>query len=274
MNYLIYPLKFMNITQTYRGGTSHGPHNTGSPKDYPIDDGAENTGQSYFYCPCDEVEIVRLYTSGTNTIWIQSTAKVDFASGASDFMTMQITHVNDDQMRKLYVGQRFKRKQQMFLEGSDGATANHFHISVGQGKIKGNGWVLNSNNKWVLTTINGTYMPENAFYIDTSFTKIINSAGLAFKSLQSSGNSTGGTDMTRGYFAKGDANEGVYAYKQLIIALKKAGIIGQGVDDNNIFGDGTYEATKQIQAKAGIERDGYAGPITIRACYTLLESKL
>lgn len=54
----------------------------------------------------------------------------------------------------------------------------------------------------------------------------------------------GGNDMTRGYFQKGDANEGVYAYKQLLIALKKAGIIKQGVDDNNVYGDGTVEATK------------------------------
>ena len=45
--------------------------------------------------------------------------------------------------------------------------------------------------------------------------------------------------MTRGYFQKGDRNEGVYAYKQLLISLKKAKIITQGVDDNNIFGDGT-----------------------------------
>ena len=86
--------------------------------------------------------------------------------------------------------------------------------------------------------------------------------------------SIGGNSMTRGYFAKGDKNEGVYAYKQLLIALKKAGIITQTVDNNNVFGDGTVTATKQVQKAAKIEQDGYAGPITIRACYTLLSKKI
>ncbi len=80
----------------------------------------------------------------------------------------------------------------------------------------------------------------------------------------------GGNDMTRGYFQKGDTNEGVYAYKQLLIILKKKGIITQGVDNNEIFGAGTTEATKQVQRAAKITVDGLVGPQTIRACYTLL----
>ena len=80
--------------------------------------------------------------------------------------------------------------------------------------------------------------------------------------------------MTRGYFKKGDRNEGVYAYKQLLIMLKRAGVITQGVDNNNAFGDGTVAATKQVQKAAKIEQDGYAGPITIRACFTLLSKKI
>ena len=84
----------------------------------------------------------------------------------------------------------------------------------------------------------------------------------------------GGNDMTRGYFKEGDKNEGVYAYKQLLIALKKAKIITQGVDDNNIFGAGTTTATKQVQKAAKITVDGLAGSQTIRACYTLLAGKI
>ena len=80
----------------------------------------------------------------------------------------------------------------------------------------------------------------------------------------------GGNDMTRGYFKEGDKNEGVYAYKQLLIALKKAKIITQGVDDNNIFGAGTTTATKQVQKAAGITVDGLAGAQTLKACRVLL----
>lgn len=86
--------------------------------------------------------------------------------------------------------------------------------------------------------------------------------------------SIGGNDMTRGYFKEGDKNEGVYAYKQLLIALKKAKIITQGVDDNNIFGAGTTTATKQVQKAVGITVDGLAGAQTIRACYVLLDRKI
>ena len=63
-----------------------------------------------------------------------------------------------------------------------------------------------------------------------------------------------GNNMTRGYFKEGDKNEGVYAYKQLLIALKKAGIITQGVDDNSIFGSGTTAATKQLQRRQSSHR--------------------
>ena len=75
--------------------------------------------------------------------------------------------------------------------------------------------------------------------------------------------------MTRGYFRVGDRNEGVYTYKQMLMLLKKKGIIAQSVDNNEIFGAGTKTATKQVQLAAGITVDGLAGPQTIRACYVL-----
>ena len=77
-NYLTYPCKVMRITQNYLGKTSHLPHTTGYPKDYPIDEGGKDTGRDGFFCPCDELKIVRLYgagNGGTNTIWVESTTK-------------------------------------------------------------------------------------------------------------------------------------------------------------------------------------------------------
>ena len=79
----------------------------------------------------------------------------------------------------------------------------------------------------------------------------------------------GGNEMTRGYFQVGDRNEGVYAYKQQLMLLKRKGIITQGVDNNNVFGAGTKTATMQVQRAAGITVDGLAGAQTIRACYVL-----
>ena len=187
-NYLTYPFKVMRITQSYVGTTSHLPHTTGTPKDYPLDEGDKDGGRSPFYCPCDEVEIVRIYgvgNRGVNTIWVTSTSKVIFADGTSDYCTIQITHPNDSDIRGLRVGQKFKRGAIICYEGTDGATGNHIHHSIGKGKMKGTGWTPNSKGKYVLTTTNGAVKPENAYAIDEKFTKVVNKQGLPFKTLAS-----------------------------------------------------------------------------------------
>lgn len=185
-NYLIYPCKVMRITQNYNGKTSHLPHTTGSPKDYPFDEACSDSGSEGFYCPCDEVVIKKIYgvgTRGTNTLWIQSTHEVYAANGKHGIFSALIIHPNDSDLRRLKVGDKFKRYELICHEGIDGATANHLHISAGLGSIAGSGWIQNSKGKWVLTTTGGTYKPENLFYIDPSFTTVISKGGINFKNL-------------------------------------------------------------------------------------------
>ena len=185
-NYLIYPCKTMRITQSYTGTTSHLPHTTGSPKDYPWDEGCSGSGRDYCYCPCDEMIVKRITGVGngyTNTIWLESTTPVNFADGTEDYCTMLITHPNDDDLKEIDVGDTFKRGEEICREGKDGATGYHFHFSAGKGKFRGNGWTGNSKGKYVLTTTNGTYKPEKLFYVDPAFTKISNSKGLKFENL-------------------------------------------------------------------------------------------
>ena len=186
MNYAVYPCKTMRITQNYKGKTSHKPHTTGTPKDYPIDEGCGDTGKDYIYCPCDEMKIRRIYgvgTKGTNTIWLESTDKVDFADGTRDYLTMLITHPDDSDLKKIKVGDIFRRKEKITREGKDGATANHLHISAGTGKMKGAGWMQNTKGKWVLTTVNSAVKPEAVFYIDPDFTRVISQGSIKFKKL-------------------------------------------------------------------------------------------
>lgn len=186
-NYLIYPCKVMRITQGYKGKTSHLPHTEGVPEDYPFDEGCSGGGREWIYCPCDSMTIKRIYgvgTKGTNTLWLQSDKKVSFADGTRDIFTMLITHPDDEDMKKLSVGQKFIRKEKICREGSDVATANHLHISGGKGKMKGNGWVKNSKGKWVLTVTGETEKPENLFFIDEDFTKVINSGDMIFRKLK------------------------------------------------------------------------------------------
>ena len=254
-NYLTYPCKTMRITQNYNGTTSHKPHTTGRPKDYPWDEGCEDSGRSYCYCPCGEMKVMRIYgvgSRGTNTIWLESTSKVVFADGTSDYFTMLITHPNDDDLKKIKVGQKFKFREKICSEGKDGATGNHFHFSAGKGKFNGNGWTPNTNGKYVLTTTAGQFKPEQLFIVDKSFTKIINSKGILFKELPK--DTENDFLPARGYFQKGDKGEKVKKINDFYCSEFVKGVL---------FGDNTEVLTKEFQRKMGLEVDGRIGPATL-----------
>lgn len=187
MNYLIYPIKIMNITQTYKNDFSHSRHTVGTPKDYPIDDNCGATGPNgYFYCPCDAMTVKKIYgvgSSSSNVLWLESTTPV-ITPTFTDYVTIMIGHIEDAELNKLKIGQTFTRKEPIAIEGKDGfATGEHFHIVVGRGKFKGSGWVKNTNDIWVINTTGGSVKPEDSFFIDNTFTTVKNSAGLNFLDL-------------------------------------------------------------------------------------------
>ncbi len=187
MNYLIYPLKMMNITQGYQGNYSHKSHQTGKPQDFPIDDnGGSVKKDAYFYCPCDEMVIKKIYGVGqkaSNTLWLESTSPVTTPT-FTDYVTIMVVHPNDAELRNKKVGQKFKRYEKIVLEGDDGrATGYHLHISVGRGKIKGTGWLENSQGAWVINTQAGAVKPEAAFFVDPNFTQIKGTKNIPFVEL-------------------------------------------------------------------------------------------
>lgn len=182
-NYMTYPMKYMRITQNYLGGTSHLKHTTGYPKDYPIDEAGKDTGRDDIYCPCDEMMITAIKGYGnvkvTNTIWLVSTGKV-VTPTFEDVVFMTLTHENDSDLKKLKVGQKFKRGEVICHEGTNGATANHIHIVCGRGSSKN--WEKNTTGAWVIS--GDTKKPEEVFFIDRSFTTVLSNGGLAFQNLE------------------------------------------------------------------------------------------
>lgn len=185
-NYLTYPTEHMRITQNYNGNVSHKPNSSGKPADYPIDEGCGGTGRSWFHCPCDAIKIMRIYGvggAGTNTIWLQSTDPVDFADGTKDYVTILVTHPDDDDLGRLKVGEVFYRGEKIFREGKDDCTGYHFHMSAAKGKYKAPGWARNTNNAWVLTNTGRACKPERLFYIDKTFTNVMNTTGLSFEKM-------------------------------------------------------------------------------------------
>lgn len=255
-NYLVYPCEIMRITQNYSGNTSHYPHTSGSPKDYPIDEACKDTGRNWMYCPCDEMVVKRNYTAGTNTLWLESTEKVYFADGTSNYFSMLIIHPNDDDMKKCPVGKVFNRGDKICREGMDGATANHLHISGGKGTITGNGWTKNTKGKYVLTTTKGAYKPEKLFYIDPSFTTVMSKGGIAFKMLpkveapaevSKSGYTVGNYKVTDAEVLRVRSGAGTTH------AAKK-------------FGKLTSSAqAKILQLTGGVQKDGYVKGLTFTA---------
>lgn len=268
-NYLTYPCKVMNVTQGYTGNYTHGPHNTGSPKDYPWDEACGDYGRSPMHCPCDEMKIVIIYTTGTNTLWLESTSKVYFADGTSDYVTLMVTHPNDSDINRLKVGQKFKRGELICYEGMDGnATGNHFHFSAGKGKLRGNGWVQNSNKKWVLNCTNGTDKPEKLFYIDKSFTTVKNANGINLKELPKEEPKKEPVKQTavgffpaKGYFAKGDVNPNIGKIAEFMYTVFPSYTSKNAL--GNYYGDNLIKSIKEFQCRTCLTPDGCTGPLTL-----------
>lgn len=179
MNYFVYPLKIMRITQNYNGETSHkiNWYKSKNYKDYPIDDGGKDGGRDGIYCPCDEMVVTAIRGLGnnkiTNTIWLVSTEKVSTPT-FNDYAFMTLTHSNDVDFKNIKVGTKFKRGQLIVREGEDYKVATHIHMVFGRGHC--DNWVKNSNNAYVMK--GNTLKPEEVCYIDKNFTVIKNSGGI------------------------------------------------------------------------------------------------
>lgn len=182
-NYMVYPMKYMRITCRYDDG-SHRKHCVDVSNgniDYPIDDGGSDIGCDPIYCPCDEMKVTAIKgvgNSSTNTIWLVSTTPVVTPSFI-DIAYVSLIHSNDSDFYDIKVGDVFKRGEINCYEGMDGTIANHIHITCGRGSS--NDWVQNSNESWVI--VGDSKRPEEVFYVDNNFTKMIWDGHLKWKDL-------------------------------------------------------------------------------------------
>lgn len=183
--YAIYPAKKMRISQRYDEGNHLAHFNNANYKDYPIDETYGDTASTgIFYAPFD-CEVVKKYSATTKEIWITSTKKVDTPLG-NDYVTVFIGHIRSEEYENINVGDTYKQYEGIVHEEKDAmSTGYHNHISAGLGKMKGTGWVKNNRGLWVPQTTNGMKKPELIFYVDKSFTTIVNDKGLKFQNMPS-----------------------------------------------------------------------------------------
>ena len=143
------------------------------------------------------------------------------------------------------------------------------------------GFVTSSNNSNMFTTVEGNTNGSN--YSTTkvnTFTRYINQASVHgfyvpnFNLSNADSKSEEKTTIDMKEITKGDSGNFVLAYKSLLMQAEMFGLIKSKVDESNSFGDGTYNATKEIQKLYGLVVDGIAGVKTITALRNAVNNKI
>lgn len=184
--YAIYPFKKMGISQRHNQG-NHTAHHTPFKKysDKPWDEACGDSGRDYFIPQNDfkVEEILGLNTTKvTNTVRLVSVNKLytPFKS-TPDYLKLTLTHMAEEDIRKLKKGQILKKGSMILREGTDGqATGNHFHCTANFGKYYG--FLQNGNGKWCFV-YEKSLLPNEAFYLDKTFTTVKSYNGYDFKTV-------------------------------------------------------------------------------------------
>lgn len=181
--YAIYPFRYMNITQRHDQG-NHKPHwyKVTNHSDKPWDEACKDTGRSYFEPQNDFLiqEVKGLNTTkSTNSVRLKSVNKLYIPyKSEPDYLYLTLTHMNEDNLKQVKVGQVLKKGTKILMEGTDGnATGNHFHITANIGKYYG--LLQNNNGKWCWT-YEKSLLPNEAFYLDKDYTNIKNANKYSF----------------------------------------------------------------------------------------------
>lgn len=245
MDYFTIGMETLRVTQSYTGTTSHKKHwyNSKDYADYPIDLAGAGSNASAYFATVD-MKVVAIKGKGnamTNTIWLETTNKVITPSGTFKvFIALTHWNDNDSAIKKLKVGSVVKKGDIICYEGVDGATANHLHVVCGNAeKGSGNGLIKNSNGAWVS---NGYCVkPEEIFYIDNDFTKVVDVKDIKFK------NKPKDTFLPeKGYFTKGDSGDKIEKIDEFFANFVKG----------NYYGDYTESVVKTYQRKKGLKETG------------------
>ena len=169
-------MEYLNITQLPGGSYSHA--------NQAVDLGGKDTGKDYWYargetywkCTC-------CWSSATNTYHFLSCdskgnpIKVHCADGVDRVVTVSLTHdLNAHQICRLY------HNEKMFLEGTkypvpNVVTGNHIHLEIAEGDVRKR--YKAKNGTW---TLYNELNPLEVMFVDTSFTKILNTKGATLKS--------------------------------------------------------------------------------------------
>lgn len=178
MKYAVYPFDYMRITQRHDQG-NHIAH--WNPfKDYadtPWDEACQDGGRSYFIPQNDYV--IDEVNIGTRSLRLSTTEEVKIPyQNDPVILHITLTHMKEEDLKKLKAGQVIKTGTKLILEGNEGgASGYHFHCTANIGNYYG--IKKNSNGKWCFV-YDKSLLPTEAFYVNTDFTHILSNNGYAF----------------------------------------------------------------------------------------------
>ena len=178
MEVSLYPFEYMRITQRHDEG-NHLAHWSPTPRplysDKPFDEACKDGGRSYFTPFNDYKVIEKMGTQKSGySVRLESVnlLKIPYQRDPVR-LEITLTHMNKDSMDKIKEGDILKKGTKVLMEGTSGkASGNHFHVTVNIGLY--DGFRKNSNNKWVFAYAK-SLLPDEAFYVDTTKTEILNS---------------------------------------------------------------------------------------------------
>lgn len=176
MDNLCFGMEYLNITQLPGGSYSHA--------NQAVDLGGRDAGkdiwyargETYWKCTC-------CWYSGTNTYHFLSCdskgkpIKVHCADGKDRVVTVSLTHdLNKHEIGRLY------HNEKMYQEGTKypyagKVTGNHIHLEIAEGDVRKR--YKAKNGTW---TLYNELNPLDVMFVDTSFTKILNTKGATLKS--------------------------------------------------------------------------------------------
>ena len=176
MDNLCFGMEYLNITQLPGGSYSHA--------NQAVDLGGRDSGkdiwyargETYWKCTC-------CWYSGTNTYHFLSCdskgkpIKVHCADGKDRVVTVSLTHdLNKHEIGRLY------HNEKMYQEGTKypyagKVTGNHTHLEIAEGDVRKR--YKAKNGTW---TLYNELNPLEVMFVDTSFTKILNTKGATLKS--------------------------------------------------------------------------------------------
>ena len=187
MEYAVYPLRDIKISQKHDEG-NHIPHWAPEGQvdsDKPWDEASTDSGRSAF-CSPNAYKIVEVMgvdpSPWDNTVRLETVnpVKIPYCEEPV-ILEVTLTHINEDNLRQLYVGQIINPYEEVIFEGNDGqATGNHFHMTANIGQYYG--CLENANHKWCFVYDKALTPPE-AFYIDPYFNRILDTRGYEFQAI-------------------------------------------------------------------------------------------